>query len=201
MARAKRSAARTTKYTNFSFPISTYFPQALQDNHSETELRREYSRLRRTAKARMSALQRSQYGGTQMVKKYKDAFPGLRQIQNKGDLSHILTQTAQFLLSETGSVTGMREYVRKNVESLQASGYVFITKDNFLEFADFMDWVDNTFGKDYYRARNGGKPDVVGVYNELKGKGYNSDKIKDLFTAWQEGGRRALEAAEAAYDE
>ena len=31
MARAKRSAARTTKYTNFSFPISTYFPQALQD--------------------------------------------------------------------------------------------------------------------------------------------------------------------------
>jgi len=41
----------------------------------------------------------------------------------------------------------------------------------------------------------------VGIYNELKGKGYNSDKIKDLFTAWQEGGRRALEAAEAAYDE
>ena len=41
------------RYTKFTFPISSYQPQALQEGFSEKELRREYSRLRSVARKRL----------------------------------------------------------------------------------------------------------------------------------------------------
>ena len=41
------------KYVKFTFPISAYHPDALQNEYTERELRKEYARLRDIAQKRL----------------------------------------------------------------------------------------------------------------------------------------------------
>lgn len=145
--------ATPTKYVKFTYPISSYFPEALQNialqDGSDKALRKEYTRLRDVAQKRIKRMGGSEFARTRFYKTWKDRFPKLKEIHNTSELTHALSEAATFLTSYLGGTKGMEEYRRKEVESLQAAGFDWITNANFFEFTDFMDWLQE-FDRNYY---------------------------------------------------
>ena len=133
--------AKTSKYVNFSFPISSYFPDALQSGFSEKELRKEYSRLRDIAQKRLARLRASEFKGTTAVKYNVGRFKKLSDIEDITELSHLLSDAARFLTSQMSTVSGQKEYRRKSVETMQEGGLTAISEKNFLTVTKALDWA------------------------------------------------------------
>lgn len=131
----------TGKYVQFSFPISAYHPDALQSGYTEKELRKEYSRLRDVAQKRLKRLEASEFSETQTVRYNKDRFIPTRKIKSTGDLTHLLGDLARFLTASLSTVTGMKEYRKKSVESLQEGGLKAINESNFTQMTQILDWA------------------------------------------------------------
>lgn len=164
------------RYVKFSWNISSYFPDILKDSDlTDKQLRREYSRLRDVARKRIIRMGKTEFKRTKFWKKWKTEIPKLAELKNRSDVAHALSDVARFLTSAIGSIPGMEEYRRREVESLQASGFSFITEANFLDFAEFMDWLEDEGGKDFYPSR------TMGAIQEGLERGHNFDKIKEKF--------------------
>ena len=130
-----------SKYVNFTFPISAYHPDALQNEYTEGELRKEYTRLRDIAQKRLKRLEASEFANTKTVRYNKDRFIPLREISGTGELTHLLSDLARFLTASRSTVSGQKSYRKKSVESLQEAGLTAVTEKNFLHFTDVMDWA------------------------------------------------------------
>lgn len=131
----------TGKYVQFAFPISAYHPEALQVGFTERELQREYSRLRDIAQKRLKRLGASEFRDSNAYRYNKDRFITIREISNKDELSHLLSDIARFLTASTSTVTGQKEYRRKSVESLQEGGIKSINEENFKQMTDVLQWA------------------------------------------------------------
>lgn len=168
----------TSKYVKFQFPISQYYPEALQ-NYSERELRREYSRLRDVAQKRLGRLKQSEFAGSPTVKYNEGRFVKLSEVQNKQDLTHLLSDITRFLTASKGSVSGMKETRRKSIESLHDSGLTFVNENNFSEFTDFMEWL-----KDFYP--HGYPSKALQVFEEAQEKRIDLETVKTNFDTYME---------------
>ena len=131
----------TGKYVQFAFPISAYHPDALQQGYTERELRREYARLRDIAQKRLKRLMASEFSESQTVRYNKDRFIPTRNIKSTGELTHLLGDIARFLTASRSTVTGMKEYRKKSVESLQEGGLTSINVSNFNQMTQILDWA------------------------------------------------------------
>lgn len=130
------------KYVNFTFPISAYHPDALQQEYSEKELRKEYARLRDIAQKRLKRLELSEFRDSQTVRYNKDRFIPTREISGIGELTHLLTDIARFLTASRSTVSGMKEYRKRSVENLHESGLTGITEKNFNRMTQILDWAE-----------------------------------------------------------
>ena len=92
-------------YTNFKFPISAYFPQALQEGYTEKELRKEYSRLRDVAQKSLKRMGQSEFRVTQTYLRNKDLYKPLKEIKSKTELVDLLSSVAQMLSAKGGSLS------------------------------------------------------------------------------------------------
>ena len=167
------------RYVKFQWSISTYFPDSLQaiaaKPGGERALRREYTRLRDVARKRIQRMGETEFARTKFYKKWRDELPKLKELKNASEISHALSDVARFLTSAIGSIPGMEEYRRREVVSLNESGFKFITEANFFDFTDFMDWLEDEGGKDFYPSR------TMGAIQEGLEKGADWDKIKAKF--------------------
>lgn len=137
------------RYTKFSFPISAYQPQALQEGYSEKELRREYSRLRSVARKRLERFEGSEFEDSNVYRYNKGKYVPLSQVSNKGELVHLLSDVARFLTAEAGSVTGQRAIRDKAIATWHDKGYTWLNKSNYAAFARFLEFSREFVGQPY----------------------------------------------------
>ena len=174
----------TGKYVQFAFPISAYHPEALQEGYTERELRREYSRLRDVAQKRLKRLGASEFRDTAAFRYNESRFIPTREISDKDELSHLLSDISKFLTASTSTVTGQKEYRRKSVESLQEGGLKSINEGNFKQMTDVLQWA-SAF-KEYDPSA------LVRMMNEAIEKGLDLDEVlynlSDMYDAWTNTG-------------
>lgn len=137
------------RYIKFTFPISAYQPQALQEVYSEKELRREYSRLRSVARKRLERFAGSEFEDSNVYRYNKGKYVPLSQVSNKGELVHLLSDVARFLTAEAGSVSGQREIRNKAIATWNEKGYTWINKSNYAAFARFLEFARDFVGQPY----------------------------------------------------
>ena len=138
-----------SRYTKFTFPISAYQPQALQEGYSEKELRREYSRLRSVARKRLERFQGSEFEDSNVYRYNKGKYVPLSQVSNKGELVHLLSDVARFLTAEAGSVSGQRAIRDKAIATWHEKGYTWMNKSNYAAFARFLEFSREFVGQPY----------------------------------------------------
>lgn len=138
-----------SRYTKFTFPISAYQPQALQEGYSEKELRREYSRLRSVARKRLERFQGSEFEDSNVYRYNKGKYVPLSQVSNKGELVHLLSDVARFLTAEAGSVNGQRAIRDKAIATWHEKGYTWLNKSNYAAFARFLEFSREFVGQPY----------------------------------------------------
>lgn len=141
--------AKSSKYVKFSFPISAYRPDALQNNYTMKELRQEYSRLRDVAQKRIHRLEQSEFAESQTVKYNKDRYPTLKNVSDKSELTHLLSDLSRFLTAQRGSISGMREERRKSIDTWHENGVDFVNESNYQDWVEFLSYAKDFIGFSY----------------------------------------------------
>lgn len=105
-------------------------------------LRKEYSRLRQIAQKRLSRLERAGYDDFDIFLDYEDMFQKTRGLSD-ARIAEIMPDLYKFLNRQVSTVSGMKKYISKNIESLHDSGYDFVNWYNFQEWVNFLEDVKN----------------------------------------------------------
>ncbi len=137
------------RYTKFSFPISAYQPQALQEGFSEKELRKEYSRLRSVARKRLERFAGSEFADSNVYRYNKGRYIPVADVKSKTELSRLLSDVARFLTAEGGSVSGQRSIRDKAIATWHDKGYDWINTKNYASFARFLEFSREFVGQPY----------------------------------------------------
>lgn len=168
--------------------LQDYYPEAAKAVFNPREALREYNRLRRLANARLSALQR-RYPTSSIAREYKAGFPAAGKEESRR-IYNRLYQVAKFMQLKLASVTGMREYRRKSIETLHERGYDFVNESNFDRFTDFMEEVKTHEAYSDYPSE-----EVVELFREAEEKNADPEKIAEAFEKYlnEEGYRNEIE--------
>ena len=110
------------------------------DSHTESELRKEYSRLRAIANKRITRLEKAGFGESAILERYGQGFEKTRSISkgNVASLKKALYEVAWFTTDSRSTVSGERKAIMKEINKLHESGYDFITINNIYKFKRFM---------------------------------------------------------------
>ena len=134
-------------YRGFSWNISTYYPMALQEGHTEKELRQEYAKLRSVAQKSLKRLGESRYRDSETYRQNKNAFPTTGSLKSKRELSRALTDVTRFLSAKSHSISGLNEIRQEQVSTWNNQyGYSFVNFNNFDQWVDFLDWYKDMKG-------------------------------------------------------
>lgn len=129
----------------FKFGGSENYTPAALSKFTESEIEKEYTRLRRAAIGRLKTIGKSEFSKSDIYKENKNRYDmTAKQIVREGGrslLKYRLSAIQRFLSKKTSSVTGLREISNKNLATLHKHGYDFITVDNIDDFGRFMDAV------------------------------------------------------------
>lgn len=161
-------------YTKFTFPVSAYFPQALQDNYSEAELRKEYSRLRDVAQKSLKRLGQSEFAGGETYRANVNKYKKLADIHSKSELAYLLTDISKFLMAKGSSISGLREIRRESINTWHEKGFDFVNKKNFDAWVRFLDFVKDQVGVRYL-------DEAEDVFRKAQKKGISIENVKGNF--------------------
>lgn len=131
----KRNKAQLTYDRDLYYYSTLKIAQPL----SEQEAKKEYSRLRSIARKRLERFEGTEWTDTQIYKYNKNNFPTIANIKNIDELYRRLDMIARFLSSKRGSVSGLKQERKANIETLHEHKYSFVNVKNFRKFADFME--------------------------------------------------------------
>lgn len=124
------------KPTQYAWQDLEYTPYYL-NKHTEADLRKEYSKLRSIVRKRQERLEKSEFAELSEVKHY-GKLPPVVQIKNKQQLVVALAEAKRFL-KEDISVARFKRERKSMIAKLNANGYEFVTKQNFLLYVTFME--------------------------------------------------------------
>lgn len=134
------------KETAFIFgDAGDYIPYNTR-RYSDEDVRREYQRLRKIAKGRISRLEMSEFSKSQSVLEHKERYPTMRELKgNMRELRFQLYDLRRFLDSGYSTVSGQKAIKKQRVETLQARGWN-VTAENYNSFITFMEYAKAYFG-------------------------------------------------------
>lgn len=112
---------------------------------SESDARKEYTRLRDIAEKRIKRLGKSEFANTQTYRNVQEGFKKLKDIKSQRELSMGLADLARFLSSDTSTVTGLWNARERALETMHQHGFTDINRENFALFGEFMEWARSTF--------------------------------------------------------
>ena len=176
--------AKSSKYVKFSFPISAYQPDALQQGYSEKELRKEYSRLRDVAQKRIKRMGQTEWKRSQTYKYNVDRYKKVRDITSTSELTHLMSDMARFLTASRGGVQGLeinRQRILETMHTPKAGSpmFDFVNESNWWDWVDFIEWVKDFAGFSY----DAGK--VKDVFKQAQEEGWDLEKMKTEFRNYQ----------------
>ena len=168
--------------------LEMYTREAIRnaDVWTDAAVRKEYSRLRDIAQKRLERLGRNEPESFAYRTNRGQYAPARGQTTEA--LRQQLPQLAKFIAARTGSVTGIRAQRRKAVESLQAKGYRFVTKENLGAFGEFMEEFRAKRGA----ARSYGTFEALELWEFAQANDIDVEKVKKQFANWLKE-RRELE--------
>lgn len=135
------------------------------DSRTESELRKEYSRLRAIANKRITRLEKAGFGESPILERYGQGFTKTSSIA-KGDIASIkkaLYELVWFSSDERSTVSGERKAMAKEIGKLRESGYDFVTTDNYYKFKRFMQEMRDSGMIDAYGSNR-----IVEIFPEVK---------------------------------
>lgn len=142
---AERAAAREITLSRAANPlklqdgdVNQYLPRMLK-KLPESDLRKEYSRLRAIAHKRLKRMEGTQWEETIAYQTHKDGFLSLDQIQDNTELIFQLHDIARFVSAKSSSIKGNELMMYKTLATLHKNGYTFVNPKNFLQFGQFME--------------------------------------------------------------
>ena len=136
-------------FRGFSWNISSYYPLALQEAHSEKELRKEYARLRSVAQKSIQRLGKSEFAEDQTYRHNVDRFMPTTKLKSKQDVARALTDVTRFLSAKGHSVSGLKEIRKEAVATWQSKGYDWVTVKNYDSWTRFLAWYKELKGFKY----------------------------------------------------
>lgn len=154
---------------------------------SDSELAREYSRVRREAQERLRSFQRSndpELRQAAVVSEKAGLYLNRAQIKASTDnprearalMEDLLIDAYGFINAKSSSVSGYRDIQDKQIRSLQARGYEFVDKSNLRQFGDFMDYFRSR--KD---AKSYGSGTVAETFNKAAKQGISPKELEKHF--------------------
>lgn len=144
-----------------SWDESVYTLRNLQKK-AESEVRKEYSRLRSIIRKRLDRMGKTEYKSSPFYQKYKDYFKPLAKITDNKTLRHLVVELSRILLQERSSVSGMnaqRDRFLKSINREDSPYKGIVNESNYLDFLDFMETMRE-----------------VGIINV-----YDSDQVVEFF--------------------
>ena len=132
------------KKAGLKYEKEFYNPAALRDfmkEHGSKDIRKEYTRLRDISQKRLKRMSGTMWARTQSYKRNVNHYPKLKDIQSDSELAARLSDLSRFITADTGSVSGLNAQMEKALKTLHSPGhdYNFVTKENFLDFGEFME--------------------------------------------------------------
>lgn len=147
---------------------------------SAAELTKEFKRMKRESERRLQALSRSKNETAQaLYREYKDIISV--KPKSKRATAKAIIATEQFLSLKTSKVTNIYKAQRQTLESLHASGYDFVTKNNLKDFGRFMEAM-----RAAGYARKGSSGSVMEFLSERGKIGSNTEKLKEQYERWMD---------------
>jgi hypothetical protein len=146
---------------------------------TDKELRKEYTRLRSIARKRLERFEGTEWTDTQVYKLNAGVYKPLKEIKSDRELRHLFSDVARFVTADTGSVSGLEKQREKGVQTLNERGYDFVNKQNYRQFAEFMEYARVANMNRMYDSKR-----VADLYNEAVDKYYSKKEMYDAFRAW-----------------
>lgn len=170
------------------YDYENYYVDALKSGTlTEKEMRSEYSRLRKIANRRLSALGRSKFSNTQAYLLNVGKYVTLDKIESQRDLMYKLHDLAKFVTAKSGSVSGQYEIRRNALESLRDRGIYFVNEKNFELFGQYME-ESRVRGI----AKIYGSERIAELFRTAVKKGINPQELFKEFSYWMKN-REKLE--------
>ena len=168
-------------------------------NVNSADLRKEYSRLRQIANARLKRMEGSRYEKSQTFLRNAGKYTTLKDIEEEAlKYAHNLKPEAQakfvdmhvakkmaemykFLTSKTGSIRGMQRAENNMIEALRERGLTFINKQNIQQFGEYMEYMRTLHKNRQYDSER-----AVELFGTATKKGINPMEIADDFEYWKQ---------------
>lgn len=146
---------------------------------SNKELRKEYSRLRSIARKRLERFEGTEWTDTQVYKLNAGVYKPLKEIKSDRELRHLLSDVSRFVMSETGSVSGLTKQRETAVQTLNDRGYEFVNKENYRQFAEFMEYARVSNLNRMYDSKR-----IAEFYEATEKKELANEELRKAFRSW-----------------
>lgn len=148
---------------------------------TQSEIRKEYTRLRDIAQKRIKRLGQSEFKDTEAYQKYKQGFPKLKDIKNETQLAYMLSALHKYVASNQ-TVSALRKQRKESLKTLHRHKYNYVNEKNYQKFANFME--------DYRQAqldrKAWGSPDTADLYYQVERLGLDPEKVAKDFSFWMD---------------
>ena len=169
-----------TRQASLKYPFAQYtvYANRIGAGIPDTEIRKEYTRLRDILQKRIKTIQKSEFAGQGIAGQFPQGLPKLAEIRPE-DLPYLLQQAATAINSSAGSLKGLRHRRSETIKSLQERGYTNIDETNISSFARFMEearerGLDKIYGSDT----------IATLYDTTIAIGISPDDVMKDFTWW-----------------
>lgn len=170
------------KKASLSYEPEFYSPSNIRTYIKENgagDIRKEYTRLRDISQKRLKRMGSTMWARTQTYKRNVNHYPLLKDIKSEADLASRLSDLSRFISRKTGTVSGMETQMKKALKTLHENQYNFVTRENYLDFGEFME--EYRFQKLDEQYDSG---DAAETYNLLEQHRIDPTKVKEDFEFW-----------------
>lgn len=172
-------AKRNVASAKLKWELWEYNPAALRKK-PESEVRQEYSRLRKIAIKRLARFRGTEFEDTQSYLYNKDRYVTLKEIPNRTSLNYLLSDLGRFIAAKTSTISGLKEAREKAIEKLHKHDYTFVTKENFKDFGEFMEYAGAVAQNKIYDSER-----VAEWWEENREKHKDRESLEKAFFKWQ----------------
>ena len=170
------------KRASLSYEPEFYSPSNIRTYIKENgaaDIRKEHTRLRDISQKRLKRMGSTMWARTQTYKRNVNHYPLLKDIKSEAELASRLSDLSRFISRKTGSVSGMEAQMKKALKTLHENQYNFVTRENYLDFGEFME--EYRFQKLDEQYDSG---DAAETYNLLEQHRIDPTKVKEDFEFW-----------------
>ena len=172
------------KIATTSYDANWYIPSAIKallEAGKQKEVRKEYTRLRDIAQKRLKRLEKAGLTNTAIYQSNYKRFKKLKDIKSNSELASRLSDLARFIRDPRSTKKKLFEIRDKSLKTLHSHGYKFVNKENYYEFAKFMEEYRNKMLDMEYDSGDAADTYGITVKHEL-----DPNKVQADFEFWLE---------------